>query len=216
MANYNLGSFNKMAQKYNVTGHQLIMGKANGNVIGMLLGGYKFDSLGNFTKLDIDMLFSTIACKGVAEAYKEHTYGKNSVAKQKVNNAHGRMDGERLVNFLEQSMTYADPFANVQFKGHTWISVFNQLVESRKCEVVKVENWKESMKHWHENSVAVVERMLNNKEIRVFDGYAIPSEVFKKFLNKYCEENNYNTLPEDKMNYMIDSYEKRFNEVVGV
>lgn len=215
MANYNIGSFNKISAQYNITGHQLIMGKAKGQVIGMLLDGYKFDGLGNFIKSDIDMLFSTIACKGVAEAYKEHTYGKTSVAKQKVNPAHGRMDGERLMNFLEQGMTYADPFANVQFKGHTWVSVFNQLVDTRRCESVKYENWVNSMREWHVNSKLVVERMLNDKEIRVIDGYAIPNAVFKKFIDKYCEENNYNKLNDDKVNYMIDSYCKRFNEVVG-
>ena len=218
MANYNVSAFKKSAQEHNITGYQLILGKSKGNVIGMLYGGYQFDRVSIFTKLEIDMLMEDIACNGAEVAYKNHVSGRRSVAKQKVNEAHGRMDGERIENFLNQFMTYADPFKNIQFKGQTWISVLNQLVEREQdSEISEVKNWIKSMQDWHAgNAKQVVMSLINKGDVRILNGHVIPQKTFERFLEQFCKENGYSELDEVKMNELINKYCERFQEVAGV
>lgn len=218
MATMNKNGFIKSAQEHNITGYQLIMGKAKNNVIGMLYGGYQFDRLSLFTRLDIDMLMEDIACNGVKVAYEHHTYNRKSVAKQKVNEAHGRMDGERVVNYIMQLMTYANPFENIQFKGQTWVSVLNQLIEREQdSEISKVANWIESMKEFHASKAKkIVFELINNKEVRILDGHVIPEKTFERFLSQFCKENNLKELEDVEMKELINKYCERFQEVVGV
>lgn len=218
MATMNKNGFIKSAQEHNITGYQLIMGKAKNNVIGMLYGGYQFDRLSLFTRLEIDMLMDDIACNGAQVAYEHHTYNRKSVAKQKVNGAHGREDGERIVNYIMQFMTYADPFKNIQFKGQTWVSVLNQLVErEQESEISKVANWVENMKDWHAgNAKRIVFELINNKDVRILNGHVIPEKTFERFLNQFCKENNLKELESEKAKELINKYCERFQEVVGV
>ena len=216
----NLKKFNESAQKHNVTDYQLIMGadKSGRNVKGMLIGGYMFDRLSLYGLSgtdDIDELMQNIACYGVAEAYKMHVSGRNSKATQKASDAHGRFEGERLVNYLQQVMTYADPFENIQFKGQTWISVLNQLVERETaCDLTEIETWKNSMRDWHANSEKVCNDMLLSGKIRVLDGHIIPEKYFKNFLSKYCEVNGFKTLQDSQMLELINKYCERYMKVV--
>ena len=221
MAVNNFKKFNESAQKHNVKDFQLIMGssKSGRNVKGMLIGGYMFDRLSLYGLSgtdDIDELMQNIACHGVAKAYEMHVSGRNSKAKQKTSNAHGRFNGERLIHYLEQLMTYADPFENIQFKGQTWISVLNQLIErERDCKLSEVETWKDSMKEWHENSERVCKDLIESKQIRVIDGHAIPEKTFKRFIEKFCNENGYKVLSDSKMVEVIDAYCNRYMAVIG-
>ena len=218
MATMNKNGFIKSAQEHNITGYQLIMGKAKNNVIGMLYGGYQFDRLSLFTRLEIDMLMDDIACNGAQVAYEHHTVNRKSVAKQKVNEAHGREDGERIVNYIMQFMTYADPFKNIQFKGQTWVGVLNQLVErEQESEISKVANWVENMKDWHaSNAKRIVFELINNKDIRILNGHVIPEKTFERFLGQFCKENNLKEFKDTEMKELINKYCERFQEVVGV
>ena len=217
----NLKKFNESAQKHNIKGYQLIMGadKSGRNVKGMLVGGYMFDRLSLYGLSgtdDIDELMQNIACHGVKVAYEMHVSGRNSKAKQKVSQAHGRMDGERLVNYLEQCMTYADPFENIQFKGQTWIAVLNQLVERETaCNLTEIETWKNSMKEWHANSERVCNNMLLSGKIRVLNNHIIPEKFFKNFISKYCEVNGFKTLQDSQIIELINKYCERYMQVVG-
>ena len=119
MANKN---YNGCMKAINETGvqAQVLTGKNSYNVIAVLVQGYKFDSLANFNSQDFMDLFQSIKCEGVESAYNAHTYGRNSSAKQKVNDAHGRSYRESAVNHMVQDMTYADRFSGVQFKRNLY------------------------------------------------------------------------------------------------
>ena len=221
MAVSNKNKFIKYAQQYNIGEYQLIMGndKKGRNVKGMLVSGYMFDRLSQFgTDKDdtrIEDLMHDIACLGVKEAYKIHTSMQTSKAKQKASEAHGRGEGERFINLLEQSMTYADPFENIQFKGHTWVSVLNQLVNRElDSKTSRIEEWKESMKHWHDNSEQVCNSFINNGKIRVLGGHVIPEETFKRFLIQFCKENGFSVLSDTKMIEVINAYCNRYMAVI--
>ena len=216
MAVFNLKGFNESAKQHNITGYQLIMGnsKSGKNVKGMLVSGYMFDRLSLYTREDIDMLMEDIACNGAEAAYKNHVNGRSSKAKQKVSGAHGRFEGERLANYLQQLMTYADPFENIQFKNQTWINVLNQLVAREStCKQSEIEAWKASMKEWHANSESVCNSLIESKQIRVIDGHAIPEKTFKRFLEKFCTENGFNIISDAKMVEAINAFCNKYNKV---
>ena len=183
MATINMKQAKKWATHYGVN-CQLIPGASETNCKAVIYNGIKH-STSNWTGIMFDSFFAEIACGQNVDG--------SSVAKQKINEAHGRAYGERLVNFLEQYMTYADPFENIQF----------------------VNQWKESMKEWHVNSDEVVARMIESKEVRILNNHVIPSKTFERFLIQYCKENNYTVLSQDKINLMIDMYCKRYQEVIG-
>lgn len=206
MATINMKQAKKWATHYGVN-CQLIPGASETNCKAVIYNGIKH-STSNWTGIMFDSFFAEIACGQNVDG--------SSVAKQKINEAHGRAYGERLVNFLEQYMTYADPFENIQFVGQTWISVLNQLVEREMdFALTEVNQWKESMKEWHVNSDEVVTRMIESKEVRILNNHVIPSKSFERFLIQYCKENNYTVLSQDKINLMIDMYCKRYQEVIG-
>ena len=120
MANMNLNSFTKSADEHNITGYQLIMGKAKSNVIGMLYGGYNFDRLSLWTRADIDNLMDCIKHYGAKVAYEMHESSKTSVAKQKINTARGRSHEECIQHREQQQMTYADTYKHlIQFKNNS-------------------------------------------------------------------------------------------------
>lgn len=209
MAVFNLKGFNESAKQHNITNYQLIMGssKSGKNVKGMIVDGYTFDRLSLYTREDIDMLMEDIACNGAKEAYTNHVNGRSSKAKQKVSEAHGRFEGERLANYLQQIMTYADPFENIQFKNQTWVNVLNQLVERETaCKQTELGAWKASMREWHANSETVCNSLIESKQIRIIKGHVIPEKTFKRFLEKFCNENNFKIISDEKMLQAINSY----------
>ena len=216
----NFNKFNKYAQEFNVTGYQLIMGadKSGRNVKGMLIGGYTFDRLSLYG-LDGDdqiiELMQNIACHGVAEAYKMHVEGRKSVARQKINEAHGRSHDERACHGLEQLMTYADSYENVQFKGRTLTDVFNQLLDrNMDMEVCKVSHWVETMKDFHGFNKAkkLVFEMLNNKTIRVIDEHVVCDKTFRIYIDKWTDENGKARVNEDLKTQAIE----KFCNAIGV
>lgn len=213
MATMNLNSIVKSAQEHNVTEYQLIMGssKSGKNVNAILVGGYKFDRLSNLTKAEIDIIMDDIACNGVAVAYEHHTYGRNSVAKQKVNEGHGRSNDERLAYLLEQMMTYAKRFSGVQFIGQTMESVFDQLIER---ETITLEQWVKGMKDWHGvNAKAKVLDAIKNKTMHIVEDKAICDVTFRNFITEYAKQNKLTIPNEEQKGQMIAVYLKGLERV---
>lgn len=208
----NLNSVVKSAQEHNVTDYQLIMGSAkNGkNVNAILVGGYKFDRLSNLTKAEIDIIMDDIACNGVAVAYEHHTYGRNSVAKQKVNEGHGRTDDERIAYLLKQMMTYAKRFSGIQFIGQTMESVFDQLIER---ESLTLEQWVKGMRDWHGSNAKALVLNAIGKSMHIVDNKAVCDATFRGFISEYAKQNGLTEPNEEQKGKMIAVYLKGLERV---
>ena len=212
MANMNLNSVVKSAQEHSVTDYQLIMGssKSGKNVNAILIGGYKFDCISNLTKVEIDTIMDDIACNGVAVAYEHHTHGRNSVAKQKVNEGHGRTDDERFAYLLKQMMTYAKRFKNVQFVGQTMESVFDQLIE---VESQTFTEWVNSCKDWHgKNAKAFILNSIG-KNVHVIGDKVVCDRTFRDSIGEYAKQNGYKEPNEEQKTKMIAVYLKDLERV---
>ncbi len=225
MAKNNLNGFNESARQHGISGYQLIMGGAkNGkNVAGMLLEGYTFDTLTNYTREDIDMLMDNIKCMGVAEAYKEHIQGRNSKAKQKVSDANGRTDMERLVNLLDQSMTYADGVKHMIPLGSadllTCMQCLVDIVEDSKNimgeNLNEVHTWVERMKDWHSfNAKQKVFEMLTNRDIITLNGFVYTNYALVSLVKAWAKAQNKKVSPEQAQGF-VNKWVDRMQEVVG-
>lgn len=209
MAVSNLNKFNKYAQQYNIGEYQLIMGadKKGRNVKGMLVSGYMFDRLSQFGLSgddDIQELMQNISCYGAAKAYEMHVNGRNSVAKQKVNEAHGRSNDERTGYLIQQLMTYGKRFKNIQFVGQTMEGVFDQIVEN---ETITVAQWVEGMKDWHgSNAKRLVFEALQNHTMHVIDNITVCDVTFRDAISRYAKENKCNEPTEEQKTKMINVY----------
>ena len=162
----------------------------------VIVNGIQYKS-SQWTRDDAEAVLSDIACKGTEEV--------KSVAKQKVNEAWGYDEEQRIEHYIKQFMTYADPFAGIQFKNRTLLDVLNQIVENQP-ELCNYRVWVESMKHWHANAKVVVMNMLQNKDVRIVGDYVIPTKTFERFLDKYCVDNEIEYFTDDKKNEIIEEY----------
>ncbi len=213
MANMNLNSVVKSAQEHGIKDYQLIMGnsKSGKNVNAILIGGYKFDCISNLTKVEIDTIMDDIACNGVAVAYEHHTHGRNSVAKAKVNEGHGRSNEERFAYLLQQMMTYAKRFSGVQFVGQTMESVFDQLIER---EDLTLDRWVKGMIDWHgRNAKQKVLDAITNKEMHVIGDKVICDCTFRDYITKYAKQNKLTIPNEEQKTKMIAVYLKGLERV---
>lgn len=215
MANMNLNSVVKSAQEHNVTDYQLIMGnsKSGKNVNAILIGGYKFDCISNLTKVEIDTIMDDIACNGVAVAYEHHTHGRNSVAKQKVNEGHGRSNEERFAYLLQQMMTYAKRFSGIQFVGQTMESVFDQLIERE--DLMTLDRWVKGMIDWHGSKAkALVFDAIKDKSMHVLkDNKVICDCTFRDYITEYAKQNKLRVPNKDEQTKMIAVYLKDLERV---
>ena len=226
MANMNLKQFNEQALLHGVT-MQLIMGKAKNNVIGMLCGGYKFDRLGNFTKCEIENLMQEIACEGVQKAFENHNFNRFSVAKSKINEAHGRTRMEVGFNQLDQSMTYADGIKKlVQFKGRNMTSCLDTLHDIKiRHEDIRHENineyktWVQHVINWYVEdnkskglgiAKSVIMNGLKNKQFRIIDGIVYTRWELQQFMQTWLEVNGLGRLTDDKIEQIADAWQKSF------
>ena len=217
MAVNNLKKFRESAQKHNIKDFQLIMGsaKTGTNVKGMLISGYMFDRLSLYGLSgtdDIDELMQNIACYGVAKAYEMHVSGRRSVAKQKVNDAHGRTEDERADYILKQIMTYGKRFKNIQFVGQTIEGVFDQMIENTD---LTLDRWVKGMQDWHgKNAKAKVFDAITNKKMHVLnDNKVICDCAFREHIEQYVKENKLSLPNEEQQTQMINTYLKGLERV---
>ena len=194
----------KWANYYGVA-CQLIAGASETNCKAVLVNGMQFKT-SNLTGTGFQELFEKLACGQKADAC--------SVAKQMINEAHGRSRNESLKNFMGQDMTYADPYANIQFAGRTLTDVFNQLIKrettSGLYDVNEVSNWIKTMIDWHgANAKAVVKQMITNKEVRIYDRHVISNKIFLMCIDKWVSENNQQAMGNIKKNAIIDLFLNR-------
>ena len=115
MSNYNSVTFEKAIMASGIP-CQIVTGKNPRTVIALNIGGYTVNGCSVWTKVEIEAFFDYCKCHGIDEAVK-------SVAKQKINGAHGRTREEELRNHEAQEMTYATN-TTVQFYRRTLYDVF--------------------------------------------------------------------------------------------
>lgn len=203
--------------QYGITNYQLIMGadKSGRNVKALLIGGYMFDKLSQYGLDGDDLiieLMQNIACHGVAKAYEMHVSNRRSVAKQKVNEAHGRSEGERFNYLIDQIMTYGKRFKNIQFVGQTTESVFDQMIAYQDLTLT---DWVKGMKDWHGSNAKIkVLEAIQNKTIHILnDDKVICDATFREHIKKYAEENHKRVPTEDEQTVMINTYLKGLERV---
>lgn len=203
MATINMKQARKWANHYGIS-CQLIAGASETNCKAVIYKDMQFKT-SNLTGVGFQELFEKLACGQNVEAC--------SVAKQMVNDAHGRTRSESLKNFLGQDMTYADPFENVQFKGQSLYGVLTQLYDKTynytafgEC-LTTVEYWVDSMKDIHgADALNKIKEMINSKLTIVYDNHVFNSYMFKKFIDKWVSENGKDEISDDKKMMIIDKY----------
>lgn len=215
MANSNLRGFNKAINELGLNGVQLLSGKHENCVIALMYGGYKFEKLANFNSTDAYDLLENIKCFGVEEAYNMHVgcSSVKSVCVQKVNDAHGRTRMEIIRNAEQQSGTYADRFAGVQFVGQGLYNVFRMYCE---CDFT-VLNYREWLKDMMTDRKFVA--MGKEKFIKfvkdnyiVVDENIIPVKDLFEVIDQWTSENNYNAFDDNKKLYAVKTFENMYSE----
>lgn len=205
MATVNMKQARKWQAHYNVE-CQLIAGANETNCKGVLYKGTLIKT-SNYTGMDFELLFEKLACGQVVNAC--------SVAKQMVNDAHGRTREESLKNYANQDMTYAGCLENIQLYGRTLMEVLLQVFD-RQIFVYDMNyknNWIKSLKNWHgDNALKVANKMIVNKDVRVIKGYAVASKYFYKAVDLWIKENKLSYVADDKKKVEILD---KFCEVMG-
>ena len=201
MATINMKQAKKWANHYGVT-CQLVAGASDTNCKAVVVNGMQFKT-SNLTGTGFQELFEKIACGQKVEAC--------SVAKQMINDAHGRTRNESLKNFMGQDMTYADPYWGVQFAGRKLAEVFDQLIERETkrglFDATSLENWVKTMKDIHGvDALDMIKQMIMDKEIRVYDEHVITNKICMMFIDKWVSENNKQAISNDKKKAIIDRY----------
>jgi hypothetical protein len=211
MANRNRNAFTTVLLEKNINNAQIITGKNPDNVIALNVQGYTFDRLSSFTKLDVELLADDIACMGTQKAFEKFMACRSSVAKQKVNNAHGRTVIEALEHALAQNMTYADSIKPlIQLKGkrlsdaleclkditESQNTIFDENMNYYKTWVKHVVAWytdKESCK-FHAKGVELAKNFimnaLHNGDILIVDEHVYTRYCLENFIKLWAESNS--------------------------
>ena len=211
MANRNKNAFTTVLLEKNINNAQIITGKNPDNVIALNVQGYTFDRLSNVSKLDVELLADDIACMGTKKAFEVFMANRSSVAKQKVNNAHGRTVLEVLENALNQEMTYADSIKPlIQLKGkrlsdaleclkditESQNTIFNENMNYYKTWVKHVVAWytdKESCK-FHAKGLELAKNFimnaLHNGDVLIVNEHVYTRYCLENFIKLWAESNS--------------------------
>lgn len=205
MANLNMNQAVKWANFYGVQ-CQLVAGKDPRNCKAIIYNGISYSS-SNMSGSDFDSFFAEIASKCEVTG--------TSKASQKVSDAHGRTDDERIENFLKQFRTYADRFEGIQFVNQPLSAVFAQVIESEQdCRVTSLNNWVLTMKEFYgDKALDTIKRMINNKTIYIVGGHVFAKRTFEIYIDKYCEVNHMTMSSENKARF-IDEYMMKASEIL--
>ena len=200
MANINMKQARKWQAHYNVP-CQLIAGASETNCKAVMYGGMMIKT-SNYNGLMFEQLFEKLACGQVADAC--------SVAKQMINDAHGRTRRESLNHFVKQDMTYADSM-DMQFVGRTLAEVLQQALDKQidesEYDLNDVHNWIKTMKDFHKaDTVAVVKRMIAKKEVRIVNNKVVASKFFYNAIDEWTKANDYKAIADDKKIEILDKY----------
>lgn len=141
-----------------------------------------------------------------------------SVAKQKINTAHGTTVIKESENWINQLMTYADGVKSlIQLKGQSLNTVINAYMDlTENANNVMGNNlnyykdWVESMKHWHDNAKIKVLAMLQNKEVFIMNEYVYSKVGMYNLIKNWFGENDIPTN-DDKINSIIEKWVACYN-----
>lgn len=126
-----------------------------------------------------------------------------SVAKQKINTAHGYSEDIRNANALVQERTYADDFNGIKFVGRNPYAVLVDAIDYS----TDYRNWAITMYDIHckpyddeEKNMArglskkacmdMIKDMINNKQVIVINGYITAKVRFENALDRWESEND--------------------------
>lgn len=207
MATANRKSFEKGIFERGLQAQIILSNSKNqNNVVAIIVDGYKFDRLSLYTKIDVDILLDDITCNGTQKAYEHHTCKRSSVAKQKVNEAHGRTESETQNNQDMQGMTYADVLQNIQHLNKTWVEVLQQVVARDERSSLSLENWIEKIKHFHGDNFKKVIAKNANKTIFLINGHIHNRYALSENLKKCGLENFGREFSESEISSMIKMF----------
>ena len=190
----------KWQAHYNVP-CQLIAGASETNCKAVMYGGTMIKT-SNYNGLMFEQLFEKLACGQVADAC--------SVAKQMINDAHGRSREESLAHYVKQEMTYADSM-DMQFVGRTLAEVLQQAmnkhVDDSRYDLNAVHHWIKTMKDFHgADTIKIAKRMIAKKEVRIVNDKVIASKFFYNAIDEWVKANGYKAIADDKKIEILDKY----------
>ena len=200
MANINMKQAKKWQAHYNVP-CQLIAGASETNCKAVMYGGTMIKT-SNYNGLMFEQLFEKLACGQVADAC--------SVAKQMINDAHGRSREESLAHYAKQEMTYADSM-DMQFVGRTLAEVLQQALDKQidksGYDLNEIHNWLNTMKDFHgADTIKVAKRMIAKKEVRIVNNNVVVSKFFYNAIDEWVKANNYKAIADNKKIEILDKY----------
>ena len=207
MATVNMKQARKWQSHYNVE-CQLIPGASETNCKGVMYKGTLIKT-SNYTGMDFELLFEKLACGQVS--------GACSVAKQMINDAHGRTREESLKNYANQGMTYAGCLTNVQFYGRTLmevlIQVYDKQIDHSELDLCQVKNWMIAMKDMHgSNYLKATNKLIADKDVRIIKNHVVASKFFYQAIDQWIKENNLSDVADD--NKTVEILDK-FCKVMG-
>ena len=210
MANMNKKRLTEVLTRVGIINEcQLIASEKNEKVILSVLYKGKQYKTNTLWGKDIDEFGENLAC-GLE-------VGTNSVACEKVNEAHGYAEEDRQTNLIMQLRTYAKNFANVQFTGRHPHDSFDMYVMN-SGDIDSIQHWIEMMPQYHDNLnrdavKAMMVDMLKNQTVVIIEGKVFPRLSFDKLMDKW-ETDNDRKLAEDIKQKLIDSYIEKYAERV--
>ena len=139
------------------------------------------------------------------ELLKQGIEPNGSVAKQKINQAHGYSEDMRNTNQVEQTMTYADDFAGIKFVKRNPFQVLLDCIDTN--ETAEVKHWALTMQSIHckpfddedlnrkkgmskDALMAMIKDMIENEDVVIIDNHVTAKCRFVRALDRWEAEND--------------------------
>lgn len=200
MAN-NLGSFEKAVETVGISEVQPKLSTNNKKcVVRFLYKGIESCSVANYNKQEFLNLFETLKKAKVMEEVQAIMRGQ-SVASQKVNDAHGNDILKKNINYLQQNRTYATD-DRTRLKGvkisdavmlylNNTISKYNAIgmlnASYMPCVIESLSDWHNIS---HEQARNMLANMIKNHEVCVVNEHVFSHDEFKNLVKNWHGEND--------------------------
>lgn len=139
------------------------------------------------------------------ELLKQGIEPNGSVARQKINEAHGYKQEQRNTNQVEQTMTYADDFAGIKFVKRNPFEVLLDCIDTN--ETAEVKHWALTMQDIHckpfddeelnnkkgmskDALMAMIKDMIENEDVIIIDNHITAKCRFIRALDRWEAEND--------------------------
>lgn len=212
----NYGSFQKAVETIGINGIQAKTSEKNQKcVTRFIYNGIESMSVANYSKKDFIMLFERLQKAKELEQIKAILTGQ-SVASQKVNDAHGNDVLKQNLNYLQQQRTYATD-TRTRLKGVTLEHAIKQYLGNISSNINAMGMLDrtympcviESLTYWHkitkEQARAMLIEMIRKHEICVVSEHVYAHNEFYNLIKNWHGENDKPCNPEkiEKMTCMV-------------